>query len=252
METTKPPQKTKIFSPPETRHILVAGVGGTGGYLAEGLAKMIAGYRLDLRVTLADPDTVEEKNILRQNFKVWEVGTPKAKALASRLNQDYGVKFIAHDGKAQDVKGLSGFGTLLASCVDSVKARQDFAKHKHWLDLGNGLDFGQACYGTTADDKELEKENEVWEKRPLVHCLPSPYRVLGLKGAKQPPSTPSCADHPFAEQGCFINNWASLVGLNLLHQILIAGQVTTPAVWFNTGTNRVAAAKITREYLTQN
>lgn len=240
--------KSKYFVPGQIKNIVVVGVGGTGAYLAEGLAKLTAGYNLDLDVLLVDPDVVEDKNILRQNFHTYEIGAPKAHALAIRINQQFGLSFASRQCLGEEIR--LGPNTLLVTCVDNVEVRKKFAAHNMWLDTGNGLDFGQVCFGTTKDRDELKTAAQKWGEQPFINSLPNPYLVLGLEGAKQA-SEPSCADHPFAEQGCFINNWSAMTALSLLHQILVFGRVTTPAVWFNTGKNRITPATITQGYLVQ-
>lgn len=250
MENTTHKIKNCIIG--ETRHIYVVGVGGTGSYLVEGLAKILVGYKLtNIKVTLVDPDVVEEKNLLRQNFRNWEIGAFKADALASRINQDFGVDFHSYVGRGEDIVD-SYDKTLLVTCVDSFEVRKKFKTHPHWIDMGNGLDFGQACYGNTHDAAHIAQEIESWEKSPIVKNLPSPYLVLELnrKAPKKKQNT-SCADMPFAEQGCLINNWSALAGLNLIHQILINHSVTTPAVWFNSKSFRMSPAKITKDFLSQ-
>ncbi|HOI17216.1 MAG TPA: ThiF family adenylyltransferase [Geobacteraceae bacterium] len=264
-------RKTHIA--PQFRRIVVAGVGGTGSYLAQGLAKLVSGYRLDLQVLLVDPDVVEEKNCARQNFHPWEIGQGKAEALAYRLNQQYGIQFAAAKGKGEDhmdfaagvdrlassadfAAGVShdnrsrDFSRLIITCVDSVEARKPFKACGPWLDLGNGLETGQALYGTTEDLNTLAAEVEKWDKLPTVGHLPSPYLAFGMAKLKSPRKpAPSCADTPFAEQGVFANEWAAAAGLAILHQLLVKGGLTTPAIYFDTARGRMSPEYITREYL---
>ena len=57
-------------------HVVVVGCGGTGGFVAEGLCRLLpAGIPL----VLIDPDRVEERNLRRQNFFREELDTLKAK-----------------------------------------------------------------------------------------------------------------------------------------------------------------------------
>lgn len=266
-------QNRKTHIAPQFRRIIVMGVGGTGSYLAQGLAKMIAGYRLQLDVLLADPDVIEEKNCSRQNFQAWEIGQGKAEALAFRLNQQYGTGFAAVTGRGEEYLAYTSQGwrqvssadfvagrtmaapdvsRLVISCVDSVAARKPLKSCGAWLDLGNGLDTGQAIYGTTEDKARLVKERETWDKTPNAGALPSPYLVAGmarLRGRKKP--APSCADTPFAEQGVFANEWAAAAGLSILHQLLVKGEVLTPAIYFDVAKGRMTPQFITRDYLSR-
>ncbi|MBM4342351.1 MAG: tRNA threonylcarbamoyladenosine dehydratase [Deltaproteobacteria bacterium] len=65
----------------EDAHVIVFGVGGVGGYAAEGLARSGVG-----RLTLVDYDVVCATNLNRQiQALATNVGKPKAQALAERL-----------------------------------------------------------------------------------------------------------------------------------------------------------------------
>ncbi|MGD0585573.1 MAG: ThiF family adenylyltransferase [Oryzomonas sp.] len=266
-------QNRKSHIAPQFRRIIVMGVGGTGSYLAQGLAKMCAGYRLQVEVLLVDPDTVEEKNCARQNFQPWEIGQGKAEALASRLNQQYGVAFAAVTGRGQEYLGYASNGyrtvssahfiagksktapdmsRLVVSCVDSVAERKPLKGCGPWLDLGNGVETGQAIYGTTEDRKPLRDDSLFWEKRPNCGVLPSPYLVAGmakLRSSKK--KTAGCADTPFAEQGVFANEWAAAAGLSILHQLLVKGELVTPAIYFDVSRGRMSPEFITKEYLSR-
>lgn len=248
-------QNRKSYIAPRFGQLLVMGVGGTGSYLAQGLAKMIAGYRLDIAVTLVDPDIIEEKNCARQNFNPWEIGQPKAEALAYRLNQQYGLAFGAVQGLgAPLVKPYNNTHPprLLISCVDSVAERKPLKGSGPWLDLGNGVETGQALYGTTDEAKKIRDELENWDKTPNVGSLPDPYVVAGMAKLKSPrKKAASCADTPFAEQGVFANEYAAAAGLAILHQLLVKGELITPAIYFDTAKGRMAPEFITREYLSR-
>jgi PRTRC genetic system ThiF family protein len=236
---------------PQFRRIVIVGAGGTGSYLAQGLAKLVAGYRLQVEVTLVDPDHIEEKNCSRQNFHAYEIGQPKAEALAFRLNQQYGLSFAAAVQKGEEHLGKrADLSTLIITCVDSLEARKPYQKCGPWLDLGNGVETGQALYGVTDDKAAVAKELATWEKTPHVGALPNPYLVAGMAKLKSPKKkAPSCADHPFSEQGVFANEWAAAAGLTILHQLLVKGQVTTPAIYFDTGKGLMMPQFITTDYL---
>lgn len=256
---------------PDLRRILIVGVGGTGSYLAQGLAKMVAGYRLQVEVALVDPDQIEEKNCSRQNFHAYEIGQPKAEALAYRLNQQYGINFAAVVGKGEDclTLGRNGYWVgsstgwasgkkvemdrLIITCVDTLEARKPYKECGPWLDLGNGVETGQAIYGVTDDRSAVTKELQAWDKTPQVAALPNAYLVAGM--AKLRPTKKkkalSCADTPFAEQGIYANEWAAAAGLTIIHQLLIKGQLLTPAIYFDTSNGRMAPQFITKDYLAQ-
>ena len=242
----------KGYLAPQFQHIYIVGTGGTGSYLAQGLAKLMAGYRLAVEIILIDPDIIEEKNCARQNFHAWEIGQPKAEALAFRLNQQYGTAFAAIQGPGEDYAKRQDPTRLIITCVDSVDARKHYKGLGPWLDLGNGVETGQALYGTTEDKKSIGQQLQSWTKTPYVSHLPSPFLLAGMAKLKRPKmKAPSCADNPFAEQGVFANEWAAAAGLTVLHQLLVKGEVSTPAIYFDSAKARMSPEFITRDYLSR-
>jgi len=255
-------QKTKIFLAPAVRSIRIVGCGGTGSYLAQGLAKLLAGYGIaEMEVKLVDPDVVEEKNCKRQNFKPWEVGMNKAEALALRLSEEFGneaddgqnasPRFVAYPCLGEKVQ--SSYGELIITCVDNISARKHYRGSDLWMDLGNGVSQGQVIFGTAQDERVIQSELNDWKKTPIVKALPNPYLKTGLKKLKDKKTKKravSCADMPFDEQGIFVNELAAQAGLNILHQILVKGTVSCPAIYFDAEYPRMIPAAITKEYMT--
>lgn len=245
-------QTTKTYLPPHIEQLVLVGVGGTGGYLAQGVAKLVAGYDLDLDVSLIDPDIVEERNIYRQNFLACEVGHAKAEVLAARLNAQFGTAFASYVGKGEEYDRAhrdSGYRTLFVTCVDTLAARTPYAAKPLWLDCGNALAHGQVVFGTTARKSACKDAAKGWQNTPTVKALPNAALKLGLADLAEEPAAPSCAAQPFAEQGCFVNELAALSALTIVHQLLVAGTVTTPAIWFDLRRGRSNPARITKDYL---
>jgi PRTRC genetic system ThiF family protein len=239
----------KSYLAPDFRDIYLIGVGGTGGYLAQGLAKLVSGYKLDVDVILIDPDYVEEKNCARQNFWHYEIEKPKAYVLSTRLNQQYGLKFGASSLKGEDFMAMDhGYSTkLVITCVDSVSARKAINPKGAWLDLGNGKSTGQAIFGTTSDPGTLDLQKDHWLLSPHTAQLPNAYHVGDLDNAEDEPDVPSCADQPFAEQGVFTNEWAAQAGLSILMQLLVTKELLTPQIYFDCITGRMNPLYITKE-----
>lgn len=262
MKKAKQPEEPafKEWLAPTFEKIIVIGVGGTGSYLVNGLCKMIAGYKLPVDLVFVDPDVVEIKNIYRQNFMSWEVGDHKSEALAFRMNQVYGLAVEAFVGKGEDYLTKESYGspfrrskTLTVCCLDNFQARLNMQKVTPMLDSGNSMEHGQVIFGTSNDPKEIRKEVRNWKKSPNVAHLPSPALKTGmndlLTGQTEQDVELGCADHPFAEQSVFINELAAQAMLVLLHQILIAGRVTTPAIYFDSKRGRMNPAKLSKNYL---
>ena len=74
---------------PERVVILLVGCGGTGGFVAHILAQLACWAKtanIDMRLYFFDPDIVEQRNLVRQNFCPTELGAPKAVTLAWRFS----------------------------------------------------------------------------------------------------------------------------------------------------------------------
>lgn len=65
------------------QHIVVAGLGNTGAFVALLLARMPGVARL----ILVDPDTYTESNIMAQNIDSSDIGQPKVLAQAAKLRR---------------------------------------------------------------------------------------------------------------------------------------------------------------------
>ncbi len=133
------------------RAITVVGCGGTGGFVADGLARMLP---LTIDLVLIDMDTVEERNLNRQSFTAADVGLFKSEALAKRLAGTYQrpVQYSVWPiGTGDFPRGI------IVGCVDNGLARQVIADHLHdgqwWVDSGNGRNFGQVLVGNSKIEK---------------------------------------------------------------------------------------------------
>ena len=131
--------------------IIIVGCGGTGGFVADGLARMLPP---NICLILIDMDRVEERNLNRQSFTVADVGLFKSEALAKRLAGKYQrpVQYsVLPVGAADLPRGL------VVGCVDNGLARQAIADRIHdgqwWIDSGNGRNYGQILIGNSKIEK---------------------------------------------------------------------------------------------------
>jgi PRTRC genetic system ThiF family protein len=146
--------------------IAVVGCGGTGGFLAEGLCRLLQGTRC--RLVLVDHDRVEEHNLLRQSFYPEDLGNFKAQALAERLALRFRRPVAyALDPFSSPMEESSALGPgwaslrpgILVGCVDNAPAREAMAQWTErwhsgwWVDVGNGEHFGQVLVGNAPPDK---------------------------------------------------------------------------------------------------
>lgn len=148
--------------------IMVVGCGGTGGFLAEGLCRLLIGTKY--RLALVDHDRVEKHNLGRQNFYKSDLGRFKAQVLAERLSALYGREV---DYLISPIEQLyvGERGQLTIGCVDNPAARERLQyageqsmmhtkySYQHfggwYIDAGNGEHSGQVLIGN-ALLKELQ------------------------------------------------------------------------------------------------
>lgn len=207
--------------------ITVVGCGGTGGFVAEGLCRMLAHQ---VKLILVDHDRIEPRNLLRQNFYPEEVGQFKAEALATRLARQY-----------QRAVGWSpmpfGFGAgvggvpeaakskIIVGCVDNAQARQNIedsvSGSQWWVDSGNAENSGQVLIGN-AGTSDL---HGIFDSKGLCHRLP--YPTVQEPSLLSPPPAEeiqpmSCAELvDTGDQDPTINQAMSALVLQVVRRLLI-------------------------------
>jgi len=196
------------------RAIALVGCGGTGGFAAEGLCRLLLAYR-PLHLILIDGDRVEERNLGRQNFYPEDLGRFKSQALAERLTRKYR-HAIAYT--ISPFGGVPHSCALVVGCVDNAPARAAIAGAMNasgwWIDAGNGHEFGQVLIGN-ATGKGLEGFFE----GERCHALPLPTLVRAELLAPAP--RPSCAEaQALGEQGPTINQFMAALVVEMVRRLL--------------------------------
>src|SRR5437764_14012259 len=185
--------------------LVIVGLGGTGSFLARHAACLFTLLRAagkEATLTFIDPDTVEEANIPRQNFCRAEIGRYKAETLARRYGDAFGVEIACLPERFEPAMAEPRWDTLtvLVGCVDrasgrvamgeALKENRRFVDGKScpriwYLDLGNGLDFGQLALGSTDREEDMAP---AFSLSPLgcVSLLPSPLLQLPKLREPQP------------------------------------------------------------------
>lgn len=215
--------------------LVVVGCGGTGGFVAEGLCRLL--MNSDLPLLLVDPDRVEPHNLRRQNFFASDVGKFKSQALATRLAQQYGRQIgysvLPYEKDMFDEETRIGrsvtMSLIIIGCVDNTFARRSIADsidgrgltNKWWVDAGNGHHSGQVLLGN-AKDKEGLQEGFNAADRTVVR-LPMPS--LQLPALLIPPVKPvrprDCAEEvEDDEQSPTINQAMATLVLDLTYRLL--------------------------------
>ena len=147
--------------------ITVVGCGGTGSRLIPLLAQHISNHNKAVDVglfslkikqkmylnlidlSLDDFDVVEEKNLRRQAFYQFDVGLPKAQALARRYSALYGIEVKYNDDGFSAID--DSYKQFIFDCTDNKKVRQliehqvnnAYYKSVVLISCGNEDTFGQ-------------------------------------------------------------------------------------------------------------
>jgi len=244
--------------------IVLVGMGGNGGFLARHAACLLLSLRAQgkhVTLTFIDPDRVEEGNIPRQNFCSAEIGRYKAETLARRYADAFGVEIgcIPEPFDPGMVKAQWDTLTILCGCVDGAAGRiameetlkqnreRQYSKNAPriiYLDLGNGLDYGQVLLGTTNCADALAPAFSL-SPLPYISLLPSPLLQLPQLREPQAEERPhhglSCAELLAANaQALLINPMMAAEAADYLYRMLITGNLKRFATFIDlpTGTKR--------------
>jgi hypothetical protein len=215
--------------------VTVVGCGGTGGFVANDLCRLLPLYA---RLVLVDPDRVEERNLSRQDFLAEELGQFKSEALAKRLARRY-ERAIAYSVSPIALAQINYPG-LVIGCVDNGLARRDIARRLSersslgwvggfsasvprelqsgpqpqtdlwWIDAGNGENYGQVLIG---NHKGYAFDTE----KGLCLALPMPT-IQRPDLLAQVPQRLGCAD--IADQGPTINQTMAALVLEVVRKLI--------------------------------
>ncbi|WP_020504314.1 PRTRC system ThiF family protein [Lamprocystis purpurea] len=236
----------------QTIRVVLAGAGGSGSEMLDGLARIDRAIRAlghpGLRMSVYDPDTVSETNTVRQRFWPADVGQNKAELLMHRYGTFGG---LAGRGFASpvtaDLLAASGGFDLLVTCVDKAAVRAQIGafdwmakgwpfREALWLDLGNGARSGQVVLG------HLTGWQGIPERLPNVLDLFPELRDAERLDADD---APSCsAAEALAAQDLFINRWVAVAACDLLWQLVRRGRISANGFFINPTGTRVSELAI--------
>ncbi len=229
-------------------------------------------HHLNVRLVFWDPDTVEQKNIYRQNFCEAEIGVNKAQALARRYGHAWGmevtavgVPFTRQSLFSNNLAQRYGSNEIhiLVSCVDNNKARQEIVKcyqeiqSTWWMDTGNLKTAGQVSVGRLLQ----ERESSPLRFPSKTTWLPLPSEQF--PGILLPENEPvredvdysglSCADIALVdEQGLSINHAIASTAAAMLMKLLVTQDLQHHCAYVSTesGTSFVYnSPRILKKYL---
>ncbi|MBI4496618.1 MAG: ThiF family adenylyltransferase [Chloroflexi bacterium] len=233
--------------------IVLVGCGGTGGFLAEAVCRLLIGRPAQL--CLVDMDRVEPHNVARQAFDRADEGRFKAEVLAERLARRFGrevgyaVTPYNRELHAQVFGNASSRLRLLVGCVDNAAARRAIAatledrswsgayrpppQSVWWLDGGNGSNAGQVLLGNVTQPDGLR--GAFLPDLTICRALPAPslQRPDLLDTPPEPHPEPDCAE-AVAEgaQGPTINQVVAAVMASYVEKLL-AGNCGWMASYFD-------------------
>lgn len=143
--------------------ILVVGAGGTGSHLVHKLARvnqqLMAMTEKKLLVTVCDFDTVEAHNLGRQLFCPDDLGLNKATCLVQRVNDMYGLNWVAYPTAFSEAVSHECGQDLIIIAVDNLASRRKIILANHScsiMDIGNGDYYGQVFISNHYDHKRCE------------------------------------------------------------------------------------------------
>lgn len=237
-----------IFSKKYPVKILVLGVGGTGGHVVPNLYRLVYSLK-DTRpidIILADGDTVERKNLLRQNFVEADLDQKKAAVLAHRYSSAFGVptnyipEFIESDERLSQLlkPRQENEIPILLGCMDNNRSRQmchrvfQALDNLVYIDSGNGEFTGQIVCGI--------RKNGKTRLNPVCHYYPEMLSDTGKFKSEE-----SCSDAIVASpQNIMANVMAATVILSYLNGILALGRLDTHRITFSSQSIHVKPAFI--------
>ena len=230
--------------------VLLVGAGGSGSAVLLQLPFLEQALRAwgqtGLAVTVMDPDTVSEVNVVRQPFSHVDIGSNKAMCLVGRINMFWGFSWKAIPHSFGDGSAAEPECDLLISCVDTRKARHQIAESfkklrapAYHLDLGNNASSGQYVLGQPRDRTVSARAQET--RLPTVFEL---YPEIADATLGESP-LPSCsAVEALDRQEPFINQTLAVSSLAMLARLLRYGQISYHGGFYNAETGRMAALNV--------
>ena len=211
--------------------VAIFGCGGTGSRVVPLIAQFLKScpWVPDPKMYLFDFDTVETKNLARQNFIAADVGKYKSSVLANRYSKAFGLEIIPYTTKLTTASRTNNEAdtwnhfydeikkcpnrdnTIYILCVDTPSARRDIldtlldiCRYSHnnlIIDAGNENDFGQVTVSSLAGEIVPTAESMIGDKLlkltdsvPLTCKLPFIPINKGYFDTMVSNSAPSCAE----------------------------------------------------------
>lgn len=228
-------------------HYIVLGTGGTGGYLIENLARLLATTDNNNMLTIIDGDSVETKNLVRQNFFTDDLDKNKAEVLYQRYatffpelvnKMQVSTDFIESTADVKELLTLlDGYVPVIIGAVDNNSTRHLISEAMKeseipaiYIDAGNNERTGQVIIGTShiaeiANDNEFMPEETKVDTPMAVDVFPEEFSKDKL------PTELSCAEHAISAPQNIAANILSATTLFMIVNKLQAGEMISNSVY---------------------
>jgi len=240
------------FSKTRPVKIVQLGAGGTGGHIAPHLYRLLYSLDRPARYIICDGDTVEGKNLVRQNFTPADLGENKAQVLAERYSSVFGLEteyvpsFVETEERLNELllprqwchgnyypRKIISEMVILLGAVDNNKSRQLChrvfyqARELIYIDSGNGEYTGQVVCGVRRGGKTYYP--------PIGTVYPDV-----LEETDKFPTELSCTEASVsAPQSMAANITAATAVVDMVYNILAVGDSTVRKTTFSTRTVNV-------------
>ena len=235
------------FSLTRSVKIIMLGAGGTGGYIAPHLYRLLYALNRPVRFIICDGDVVEQKNLIRQNFIPADLGENKAQVLAERYSTAFGIETEYVPDFIESEENLKELITpqelrepywpfqvkdkelvILIGAVDNNRSRQMCHRVFYeteeliYIDSGNSEYTGQVVCGIRSGGRTLFK--------PVGKLYPEV-----LSDTDKFPTELSCAEAIVsAPQAMAANITAATAVVDMIYNILTLGESRVRQVSFAT------------------
>ncbi|UNY39854.1 ThiF family adenylyltransferase [Bacillus phage vB_BauM_KLEB27-3] len=244
MELSFTPTYQLSTFPKMSKHFIIIGSGGNGGYIIPNLFRQIslqnqkAGSKLFESnpahyVTVIDGDEVETKNISRQNFLASDVGKNKAQVLGMRYARAFGIdinivdSYLTEEKMLYDIaKSVPNSIPVFVGAVDNNKTRKIIhdvyqrIENSFWVDAGNEEYAGQVVLGHNSKNyltKDTKSGAPISFRTP---CIAEMFPEV-LDGTDKLPTEESCAERAVSNpQNIHTNITAGTLMFGYLNSIL--------------------------------
>lgn len=244
-----------IFSRSRPVKVVMLGAGGTGAHIAPHLYRLLYALERPVKFIICDGDKVEPKNLVRQNFTQADLGENKARVIAERYSEAFGLETSYVPSFIESVERLeelvkpeviytgryvhNGEGGLLVretvpelviliGAVDNNRSRKLChevflqARDLIYIDSGNGEYTGQIVCGVRRAGKTFYK--------PVGMLYPEVNDPEDLF-----PTEVSCAEASVsAPQTIVANLMAATAVVTMIYNILVMGRSTVQQTTFST------------------